>query len=491
MRLSPHLAPPLGLLACLLAGCAAGPDFVRPAAPPGSGYLPSGPPAATAQAAGARQVFTPGAAVAPDWWRLFRSPALDRAMSDALAHNPTLQGAQAALRQSQEELRAGHGVFYPQLDLAFSASRQRTAPLTSGLTALRGVFNVFTLEGAIGYVLDLAGANRRTVEGLAAQADYQRSELRATWLTLSGNIANTFIARAAYAAQIDATRELIDRQLQQRDIARAQVAAGSAPFANVVTIESALASSRASLPVLQQRYDQASHLLALLAGRTPAEWTAPDVALAKLALPQDLPLVLPSELVRRRPDILSAEAQLHVASANVGVATAGLFPSLKLSANYATEGRKIEHMTGPNGRFWSTGAAADIPVFHGGALVYQRRAAVEAWMGALAAYRQAVLAAFAQVADTLTALANDAGALQAQAEALAAAKQSLALLQANYEAGLVSYLDVLVADAQLHRTQVDFIDAQARRLQDTAALYLALGGGWWNLPPQQLEGKAQ
>jgi NodT family efflux transporter outer membrane factor (OMF) lipoprotein len=421
--------------------------------------------------------------VSPRWWRLFGSAELDRAMDEALARNPTLEGAQASLRQSEESLRAGYGVFYPQLDLAFSAQRQRTAPLTSGLSALRGVFNVFTLSGAISYLVDLAGTSRRTVEGLAAQADFQRSEMQATWLSLSGNIANAFIARAAYAGQIEATRELIARQAGQRDIARAQATAGSAPYANVLAIDSQLASSRATLPALQQRYDQATHLLATLAGHTPGEWRAPDVGLEQLTLPRALPLALPSDLVRRRPDILSAEARLHVASANLGVASAALFPKVSLNANYGTEGREFEHMTGPTGRFWSTGAVTDIPLFHGGSLVHERSAAAEALRAALASYRQTVLTAFAQVADTLTALEHDAVALQAQSEALAAARGSVALVQANYRAGLVSYLDVLAADAQLQRAQLDHIQAQALRLQDSAALYLALGGGWWPEKP--------
>jgi NodT family efflux transporter outer membrane factor (OMF) lipoprotein len=478
------------LAASLLAGCAAGPDFVRPQAPSDRAYLPSGPPAPTEPAEGVRQAFAPGAEVSPAWWRLFNSAGLDRAMDEALVRNATLQSAQASLRESEENLRAGHGVFYPQLDLGFSAVRQRAAPLQSGISALRGVFNIFTLNGVITYLLDLAGSSRRTVEGLAAQADFQRNEMLATWLSLSGNIANTFIARAAYAEQIRATRELVARETQQRDIARAQVQGGSAPYANVLAIDSQLASTRATLPVLEQHYDQATHLLATLVGRTPGLGRAPDVALAQLALPRELPLTLPSELVRRRPDILSAEAQLHVASANLGVASAALFPTVTLSANYGTEGQQIEHITGPNGRFWSTGAVVDIPLFHGGTLIHQRNAAAEDWRRALADYRQAVLAAFAQVADALTALEHDAAALQAQAEALAAARQSAALVGANYEAGLVGYLDVLVADAQLHRAQIDHAQALALRLQDSAALYLALGGGWWRMPADRLRGAA-
>ncbi|MGZ5199514.1 MAG: efflux transporter outer membrane subunit [Telluria sp.] len=479
------------LAAALLPGCAAGPDFVAPASPTFHSYLPGGDPGATPAALGAAQRFSAGTPVAPDWWRLFDSPDLDRAMQAALAANPSLQSAQAALRESQENLQAGHGVFLPQLDLAFSARRQKSGSLTTGVVPFGGVFNIFSLAATVSYLLDLSGANRRTVEALAAQVDYQRSQMLATWLTLSGNVANTVIARAAYAEQLRATVELIAREEEQLSIARAQVAAGAAAYASVVSIQSQLASSRATLPALQQRYDQASHLLATLAGRAPSQWAPPHVALERLSLPRQLPLTVPSDLVRRRPDIRAAEALLHVASANVGVASAALFPTVTLGANYATQGTQFEHFTGPGGRFWSTGAIVDQPLFHGGTLVHRQRAALEAWHGALGAYRQTVLSAFAQVADTLTALGNDAQALQAQAEALAAARQAVELVEANYRAGLVGYLDVLVADVQLHRAQIDYIQARALRLQDTAALYLAMGGGWWAMPAPALEGRAR
>jgi NodT family efflux transporter outer membrane factor (OMF) lipoprotein len=482
MRAAPALAT------AILCGCAAGPDFVRPAPPPETSYLPGGDPVATQAALGAAQRFRAGAEVAPDWWRLFGSPELEHAMQAALVGNLSLQSAQAALRESQANLRAGQGVFYPQLDLAFDARRQRSAPITAGIAPLGGVFNIFTLAGTVSYLLDLSGANRRTVEALAAQVDVQHGEMLATWLSLSGNVVNTLIARAAYAEQMRATGELIAREAEQLEIARAQYAGGSTAYAGVVSIESQLASSRAQLPALQQRYEQASHLLAVLAGRAPSAWQAPPVTLDRLTLPRDLPLVVPSQLVRQRPDILAAEARLHAASANLGIASAALFPSVTLGAQYGTEGAHIDRFTGPHNRFWNTGALADIPVFHGGTLVYQRDAAAQALQRALADYRQTVLSAFQQVADTLTALDNDARALQAQAEAVAAARQSVDLLQANYRAGLVSYLQVLVADVQLHRAQVDFTQARALQLQDTAALYLAMGGGWRSMPAPALEG---
>lgn len=464
----------------LLAGCAAGPDFVRPSAPPDKDYLATGPPAATIAAHGTSQQFVWGTPVSPTWWTLFGSTALNDIMRAALGNNPSLQSAQSSLRASREDLQAGYGVFFPQIDFGLSGVRQRVAPVR-GVGVLPGIFNVFTLGATVSYLLDLAGGSRRNVERLAAQADYQGYQVSATWLTLSGNIVNTFIARAGYAAQIEATRALLSLLAQQRAIAKVQAAAGTAPYANILAIETRMASSEASLPLLEQRYQQANHLLATLAGSTPAAWRAPDIALEHLSLPRKLPLSLPSELVRQRPDILSAEAVLHVASAGVGVATAALFPSFRLDGTFGNVASVLHDTTSARGRFWSGSADLTQPLFHGGTLIHQRRAAVEAYSGALADYRATVLAAFAQVADALTALGNDARALEAQVRAVDVARQSVAILQANYAAGLVSYLDVLVADEQLYQARINYVQALAQRFQDTAALYLALGGGWWDL----------
>jgi NodT family efflux transporter outer membrane factor (OMF) lipoprotein len=401
-------------------------------------------------------------------------------MRAALRRNPGLQAAQAALAASRENLAAGYGVFWPQADLGLTGVRQRVAPVR-GVGVFPGLFNVFTLGATVSYLLDLAGASRRTVEALGAQADYQRYQVSATWLTLSGNVFNAYVARAGYAAQIEATRTLLARMREQRDIALTRYRAGAAPYSDVLSIESRMAGSEASLPVLEQHAQQAAHLLSTLAGSTPAGWRPPPLSLESLALPRTLPLSLPSELVRQRPDILSAEAELHAASAQVGVATAALFPSVQLNAGFGNMADRLGDTTSARGRFWSLGVDAAQPLLHGGTLTHQRRAAIEDYRRALASYRATVLAAFAQVADTLTALDADARALQAQARALDAARQALALLQANYRAGLVAYVDVLLADEQLHRVQIDYVQALAQRFQDSAALYLALGGGWWRM----------
>jgi NodT family efflux transporter outer membrane factor (OMF) lipoprotein len=466
-------------LLLLLSGCAVGPDFVHPNPPNLQHYTKQGQPTDTV-AEGQRQTFILKKTVAADWWRMFNSDELNRAVEEAVRNNANLASAQASLRQSQDILKAGYGVFYPSIGLGFSAERQKTSLLRIGVNAVSGVFNLFTLSTAISYSLDVFGGNRRTVEALAAQTDYQQYALLATYLTLTGNVVNTLIARAAYQAQIQATEELIARQKEQLAIAQAQVLAGTAAYASVLSIQSQIAANEAMIPTLRQKADQAEHLLATLVGRAPAEFNAPAIDIAGFTLPQQLPLSLPSDLVRQRPDILAAESQLHIASANIGVATAPLFPSFNINGSYGVNSTTMGNLTNSNNAFWSVGPAVNFPLFQGGATWYQRNAAMEAYQKSLADYRQTVLNAFAQVADTLNALEHDAQSLQAQADALHAAEQALNLLQANYRAGIVGYLDVLVANVQFYQAKINYLQALAQRYQDTTALFLALGGGWWN-----------
>ena len=408
------------------------------------------------------------------------SAQLDAVVRQAIANNPTLQAAEASLRQSQDNLRAGQGVFYPRIDAGLNASRQRTAPSQQGLQTPGTIFTLVTLSGTISYALDVFGGERRMVEGLRAQTEYQRYARMAAYLTLSANVVNTVIARAAYAAQIRATEQLIDLENQQLQLTEAQVRAGTAPYANVLSIRSLIAANQALLAPLGQRISQAEHLLATLEGVVPSQATLPDIDLAALSLPIDLPVSLPSDLVRQRPDILSAEAQLHVASANIGVATAAMFPSFSLSGTYGAAGPNFGRLSAASARFWSIGPSATVPLFQGGSLWYGRKAAIDVFQQSQATYRQAVLDAFAQVADSLDALGHDAEALQAQLDAQHAASEALSLLQANYRAGLVAFPDVLVADVQFHEATIAYVQAVAQRHQDTVALFVALGGGWWN-----------
>ncbi len=334
------------------------------------------------------------------------------------------------------------------------ASRQRAAPSRQGLKTPSTIFNLVTLSGTVSYALDVFGGERRTVEGLRAQTEYQRYASMAARLALSANVANTGIARAAYAAQIRATEQLIELENQQLHLTEAQVGAGTVSYANILSLRSLIAANQASLAPLKQKLSQAEHLLATLEGVVPSKATLPDIDLAGLSLPADLPVSLPSDLVRQRPDILSAEAQLHVASAAIGVATAAMFPSFSLSGTYGAAGSSPGNLSAASGRFWSIGPSATVPLFQGGSLWYGRKAAIDAYQASQANYRQTVLAAFAQVADSLQALEHDAESLQAQVEAQRAAGEALNLRQTNYRAGLVAYLDVLAADVQFHEATI-------------------------------------
>jgi NodT family efflux transporter outer membrane factor (OMF) lipoprotein len=467
------------LSALLTAGCAVGPDFVRPKPPAVTQYTHEQTPEQTAEAGGQTQHFEMGATIAEDWWRLFNSPELDAVVKKAIDENRSLQSALARLRQSQDNLCAGYGVFFPQISAGFSATRQKFSPATFGFSVPSSIFNLFTLSGTVTYVLDVFGGQRRTVENLAAQADYQGQTARAASLTLVGNVVNTSIAGAAYRAEIEATERIVALQKKQLRITENQAKAGTVPYSNVLAIRAQLTATEATLPPLQKSLSQTQHLLTALVGQTPEQWAPPQLDLTNFTLPVELPLSLPSELTRRRPDILAAEAQLHSASANIGVATAALFPSITLSGNYGANSTDITKLFSPGADVWSVGANLTAPIFRGGTLWFQRRAAIQAYQASLSDYQQAVAAGFQQVADSLRALEFDAKTLEAQSESLATAAHTLKLVESNYRAGLANYLQVLSADSQYQQARLGFVQAQALRLQDTSALFVALGGGWW------------
>lgn len=469
----------LGLCAGL-ASCAVGPDFVRPEPPATDHYVRGADPTATPAADGQAQRLERGAQVVGNWWTLFGSAQLDAVVKEATRENQTLKAALASLRTSQSNLRAGYGVFFPQLDLHAGAERERATLVAFGENLPAPVFNLFTLSGTISYALDVFGGQRRAVEGLEAQVDFQKFTAVATYLTLTGNVVNTVIARAAYDEQARATEEIVRAQRGQVSLTEAQAEAGTAPYASVLALRTQLATLEASVPPLRQHVSQSNHLLSTLAGRLPSEWAAPPVALSDLTLPEAVPVSLPSELVRQRPDVLAAEAQLHQASANVGVATAALFPSITLTGSLGANNTSLSTLFAPNGTFWSFGAGLTAPLFHGGTLLNQRQAAIEAYDQELANYRQTVLAAFEQVADALRALEFDAATLDAQSKAVASAEGSLRATEANYQAGIANYLQVLIAFSQYHQARLGYIQARAQRLQDTVALFVALGGGWWD-----------
>lgn len=470
----------VGILASVVAGCAVGPRFVHPAAPAVTHYTNGRDPTQTASAQGTSQRLNVGERVAADWWHVFNSAQLDAIVKAALANSPGLLAARASLQQSENSLRSGYGIFYPNVDADAAATRERYSPVRAGSGAPPAIFNLFTLSASVSYALDVFGGQRRAVEALGAAVDVQRANEEGVYVTLLANIVNTVVAEAAYRAEIDATQELIGLQREQVRLAQVQVAAGTAAYSNVLSLESQLATYEATIPLLQQKLSQSDDLLAALSGRVPAEWAPPEVRLSDLTLPGDLPVSLPSDLVRQRPDILAAEAVAHAASANIGVTTAALLPSINLSGNYSANGVTRQALFDANGRAWSVGGDISAPLFSGGTLWFRRKAAINGYEEAMASYRATVLSAFAQVADTLRALDHDAAALRAQDEALQTSKEALRLVTINYQSGLSTYLDVLSADAQYHQALVNELQSTAVRYQDTVALYVALGGGWWN-----------
>ena len=464
----------------VLAGCAVGPNFHRPAAPKVSGYTPGAAPKDTIDADGRAQRFLDGADVAADWWRLFGSRTASTIVALALANNRSLEAARANLRRSENLLRAGYGVFFPQVDAQAAASYQRFSPIRFGVTQPASQFALYTASGSVSYLVDLWGGERRQVESLSAQADAERYTLVGAQIMLAGNAIDTLIARAGYAAQRDATRATVELQREQLSITEAQARAGLVPFTNVLALETQVAATEALLPDLEQRVDEASHLLATLMGRTPSEAPTPDLALTDFTLPENVPVSLPSKLVRQRADILVAEAQLHAANAQIGVATAAMLPNLTLSADIGTNAVSLANLFSSNSLFWGLTGGLTAPIFHGGALLHQRAAAVDARDAALASYQQTVLGAFEQVADVLRALEHDAQALRARKEGVDSAEHALGLILANYRAGVANYLQVIVMNQQYLQAKIAYLQSVAQRLQDTVALYVALGGGWWN-----------
>jgi NodT family efflux transporter outer membrane factor (OMF) lipoprotein len=393
-----------------------------------------------------------------------------------------MQSAQASLRQSEDNLRAGYGIFFPQLSASFQPVRQRYSPSRFGQSTGPKTFNLYTLTTTVSYVLDVFGGERRTVEGLGAQVDVQYYNAQGTYLTLSGNIVNAMVAEAAYQVEIEATEQMIGFLKEQTSIIGAQATTGIVPYSNLLSIQTQLATTEATLPPLRQQLAHTRHLLATLAGQPPADWAPPRVTLSELKLPDDLPVSLPSDLVRQRPDILVAEARLHSASAQIGVATAAMLPNFNLTANYGLNSTTLATLFASSAAFWTMGASLATPVIQGPTLWFQRKAAIDAYQQALANYRQTVLAALAQVADALDALQHDAEALRAQSLALNSAAEALHLIQANFQAGTVNYLQFLIADYQYQQADLGYIQAAGQRFQDTAALFVALGGGWWGAP---------
>ncbi len=479
---------PMVLSAALAtSGCAVGPDFLRPKAPAVSSYTAATLPAETVAAgSAAAQRFVAGQDIPAQWWALFHSPALDLLIRQAFEHSPTLAAAEATLRQAEENMRAQTGaLLYPSVDARFGATRQRSSGAPLGISGLPpSIFNLYNASVNVSYTINLSGGFLRALEGLQAQIDYQKYQIEAAYLALAANIVTTAIREAALRAQLRATAEILRIQEQQLAVIEKQLAIGGVSRSDVLAQSTQVAQTRAGLPPLEKNLAQTRNLLSLYAGKLPGEGGLPEFDLASLSLPQELPLSLPSELARQRPDVRASEELLHQASALVGVATANLYPSLTLTGGFGQQGNQMAGLFSSPGTIWSIGGSLLQPLFHGGQLTAQRRAAIAAYDAAAAQYRGTVLQAFQNVADALLALEADARTHKAQADAEALARDALDLTQKQFGLGGVGYLSLLVAQRQYQQAHINLIQAEAARYADSAALLQALGGGWWNRTAQ-------
>jgi NodT family efflux transporter outer membrane factor (OMF) lipoprotein len=483
-------AMPLGLLRLapalsVLVACTVGPDFKPPAPPAVAGYTAKPLPEQTTSApgqGGIAQHFIPNQDIPADWWHLFHSEPLDTLVKQALAANPNLPAAQAALRQAQENAAAQRGSYYPTVSAELNASRNLTPTASVSPASATGnpYYSLITPQLNISFVPDVFGANRRAVESLQAQADNQRFMLEATWLTLTSNVVAGAIQEASLRGQIAATEEAIHVETDLLTILRKQQALGQMAGADVAAQEASLAQAQLNLPPLQKQLAQQRDALTALAGRYPSQEIEQTFELSRLEVPMDLPVSLPSDLIRQRPDVRQAEANLHVASANIGQAIAARLPQITLTAQVGNSADTLSHMFTPGTNFWTLAGGLTQPVFEGFTLLHRQRAAQAAFDQASAQYRGTVLTAFQNVADALRALQSDADAMRAAAASERAAARSLEIVRRQLALGQVAYLGVLNAENTYAQARLALVQAQAARLADTAALFQALGGGWWH-----------
>ena len=472
-------------LSGLLAACAVGPNFKAPPAPKTSGYAPAGQlPAATdsAPAAGGdAQRFVAGLDIQGQWWTLFQSTALNDLIERGLKNNPTLQAAQASLRVANENVAAARGSFLPSVSGSLSSTRQKSSAAAFGIPGASSP--LYTLNSAslnVSYTLDAFGGVRRQVEALGAQAEYEQFALEASYLSLTANIVTAAINEASLRAQIAATQEIADAQQKQLEITQRRVSAGGASRADVLQQQTQLQATLANLPSLRNQLAQARNLLSTYVGSLPADYAAPDLTLDSISLPLDLPVSLPSQLVEQRPDVREYSALLHEATAQIGVATANMLPQITLTGSVGGEAGRFADVFSSSAGVWSIAGSLTQPLFKGGQLLHQRRSSVAAAEAADANYRATVINAFQNVSDTLHALVADAETLAAQDLAERTAAESLKLVQAQYKSGAASYLQVLSSEQSYQNAAVALVRARAQRYADTAALFQALGGGWWH-----------
>lgn len=481
----------------VLSACSAtGPDFKRPAAPQAGGYAPGVPAVTSASvvANGEAQRLHVGRDVPSDWWTLFQAPQLNSLIERSFKHNPTIESAQAALRQAHQYTAAQQGFFYPAVGASYTPSRNKLAGNMGGNSpglqenggniqsspASPAYYNFHTAQLSVGYTPDIFGANRRQLEAMLAKEEMQRFQLEAVYITLASNVVAAALQEAALRAQIATWEKIVSLNRDNLAIIGKQFKLGAVSRIEVLTQEASLAQAEQSLIPLRQQLEQTRNLLRALAGNLPSEDVAEKFELADLHLPQELPLALPSQLVEQRPDVRAAEAQYHAASAQVGVAAAARLPQFQLSAAVGGMASSPDWMFRSGGTFFNLLGNVTLPIFDGGALKAQEQAAREALVQAAAGYRSTVIVAFQNVADALYTIHADAEALQATAKTEQAMRAVAGITRKQHQAGAVNYQAVLLAEQGHQQALINLIQAQTNRLGDTAALYQALGGGWWN-----------
>ncbi len=494
------------LVAAMTSGCAVGPDFKRPEAPAAKSYSPTPMPMKTVSAPvrdGESQHYDAIKDISFDWWTLFRSPQINSLIERAFKANPSIESAQASLREAQDNVAAQQGFFYPTVGIDYMPSRNKLAGNMGGNSpGVQGngsviqtysnpppglppynapvYYNFHTAQLTVGFVPDVFGLNRRQVESLQAQAQAQRFQLEATYITLASNIVAAALQEASLRAQIKAASRIVEINSELLDVLRSQIKLGYVTGVDVADQESSLAQAKQALAPLKKQLEQTRDLIRALAGNLPNEDVSETFELSDLHLPQALPLSLPSRIVEQRPDVRAAEEALHAASAQVGVAVANRLPQFAITGAVGGMASTPGQMFSSGGGFFNLIGNVGQTIFDGGTLAARKRAADQGLIQAQAQYRSTVIAALQNVADTLHAIESDADALKSSAENERSARTAFDITRKQFEAGYVNYQTLLAADQNHLQAVINLSQAQASRLGDTAALYQALGGGWWN-----------
>lgn len=474
---------PVLALCAGLAACTVGPNFRAPPSPKSASYTGAPLDDVSGDSPTTVQHFLPGADIPAQWWSLFHSPVLDALVRQAIQDSPNLQAAQAALRVAMENVKAQMANVYPVVTGGFNASRNQNAGILSPTLASSNLlYNLYQAQLSVSWSPDIWGSNRRQVESLQAEADSQRFQLQSAYVGLTSNIVAAAIQSASLRAQIDVTKGIIAGQQHTLEIEQRQQALGQIAGADVSVQQVALAQTQQTLPPLEKQLAQTRDLITALGGHLPAEDNPPDLDLSALALPLDVPISLPSKLVEQRADVRAAEENLHMASAQIGVAIAAQLPNITLTANPGVVATQLSALTAPGSEFWSLGAGIGQTVFDGGVLAHRTTAARDTYDQMAAQYRSTVVAAFQNVADALHALQSDGENLKAAAAADNAATHALAIARNQARLGQTNGLALLIVEQSQQQARLTLVQAKANRLSDTAVLFAALGGGWWNEP---------